>query len=146
MKLVMSSLKSLCGKLFSYELYVSALTFLLNRENIDQFRPELLVHSGSGVITRILQSICYEADLTNQPPELCWGLKVFSLNTFYEIPHGEQSLEPMNVNKTLELVKDSIAVHDLSQQKIIKSAPISVYGILARNNCPSVFGSSGFYF
>lgn len=87
-------------------------------------------------------------------PEFCWGFKVFPKDTFYAI-HWQNWNEffdpnPAVVDAALKKTKNSIAVHVWNKlsakQPILKSGAKTVYGILAENNCPNVFGASGLYF
>lgn len=105
-------------------------------------------------MTRILHKICHRKYIVEFQPEFCWGFKVFPPNTFYAIPwkQWEQYFDtnPAIVNRTLELIKDSIAIHVWnkvsSKRKIIKSQLRTVYGTLAQQHCPNAYAASGLYF
>lgn len=120
---------------------------------MENFKPTEWSASGVGNVSSVI-SKCKHSDQTNTSPEMCGGLKIYPKSAFFPIPFYIQnylfSSGPVTLNKSLALIKDSIAMYGWNKQSrniiIDKTKPKTVYGRIAEWNCPCVYGSAERYF
>lgn len=133
--------------MFSYFLFF----FKLNREFFENFNANDWGNNGPGVITRVLKTICHVNKPPEMTPENCLGFKVYPPNGFYAVPWPMWSMffDVDKYNKTMEMTKDSIAIHvwnKHSKQRKLKVGTKAAYGVIAEKNCPKVYLSTNDYF
>lgn len=83
--------------------------------------------------------------------ENCLGFKVYPPNAFYAVPWPKWKLffDADSLNKTLNMTKDSIAIHVWNKHSIkqkLKVGTKAAYGIIASKNCPRVYDAAGEFF
>lgn len=117
------------------------------------YEPDGRPESRIGALTRVLMRICRRNHVADLQPNFCWGFKVFPPNAFFPIARDAWRFyfdtTPAIVYKTLDIVKNSIAVHlwneYLTQELVDRFKAKTAYGILAERNCPNVFKTSNYY-
>lgn len=123
----------------------------LRREFQNSFDGDDWGNNGPGVITRVLQKICQ----TNHPAlmtrDRCKGFNVFPVDQVYAVGWKDWRyfFEEKYSQRTMEMTKDSIAIHVWNKHSSVQSIPIgsrAAYKLLAAEYCPKVLASSGEFF
>lgn len=84
-------------------------------------------------------------------PDQCLGFKVYPPKSFYAVPwpKWEYFFDEDKLNKTMEMTKESIAIHVWNKHSFKRQFKVgtkAAYGIIAEKNCPKVYQSTGIYF
>lgn len=132
-------------------------------------------HNGPDAITRSMKRICNVDNITKMTPEICWQFHVLPKHVLYPVNFRKWQLlfDASQLNETLRITKDAVAVHfwnkltsttpilkdfknksaiEMYTEKMTKNSEIknpfgeTVYGFLAKTNCPLVFNASGEFF
>lgn len=106
------------------------------------------------VLTRVLKRICRKRIFRFIQLNQCHGFKILPTTAFYAIhwSRWQQFFDANSliINKTLELLDSSIALHVWNKfsanYSISKTDPKSVYIMMAEKNCPRCYDASGTYF
>lgn len=90
----------------------------------------------------MLQKLCKTENALKMTREQCSGFNVYPPSTFYAVSWRNWNwlFDSEFTNKTLELIKDSVAVHVWN--KLSYKAKVSedvAYGIIAKAYCPNVY-------
>lgn len=123
----------------------------VSRDFIENFRGDVFINNGPGVITRVLQKICKTEIPSEMTSDRCDGFRVYQPSEFYAVSweawHNYFNRD--STKSTLAMTKDSLAVHvwnKLSKDETIEVGSNVAYGIIAEKNCPRVYRASGKYF
>lgn len=117
------------------------------REYMQNFK--LFQRNEPDAITSVLRKKCKEESLHDIKLKKCCGFKIYPSKKFFPIDYSHWtdlfSTDPKIVNKTMEEVKDAIAIYLWNSfsvnKKINNSGPVSAYKMLAEINCPKVFAT-----
>lgn len=123
----------------------------LSRDFITNFKGHDWGNNGPGVITRVLHQICRTKNPAHMTREQCGGFKAYPPNEFYAVPWRQwrKFFDPKYTNATLEMTKDSLAIHVWNKKSINEKLKVGsnvAYGIVAARHCPKVYQSCGEYF
>lgn len=100
---------------------------------------------------RVLHKICKTKSSQAMTRAQCKGFKVYPPSDLYAIhwSRWQMFFEESALKKTLELTKDSIAIHvwnKLSIERKVRVGSKVAYGVIAEKYCPKVYHSCGEYF
>ncbi|XP_034098262.2 lactosylceramide 4-alpha-galactosyltransferase-like [Drosophila albomicans] len=110
-------------------------------------------HNGPRLMERIMSRLCGTSDVAamQKNSNLCHGVKVFNVSSFYEINWVERShfFDEKYANETMKRLEASFGMHTWNHMKT--KWPLSVnarsaYIQLAKKHCPKVVAASGKYF
>lgn len=126
--------------------------FLLRRDLITNYKPNVWSYNGPQLLTRILENHVCHTNLAQMTPEKCRGFRVFPPEEFYAINYDEwsQFLNEQFTKWVLKATENSSVIHlwnhNWRDKIIIKSKTKTAYESIGEKNCPKVFTASGDYF
>lgn len=115
------------------------------------FNATFYTGNGPEVLTKVLIDICSTKDNHLWTPERCNGFKVYPKEIFYAINYGSSlssNFDPAKANETLQIISDKPLIHIYSiqsREKQYKVGTNNAYQILAKKNCPLVYGSTEYF-
>ena len=121
----------------------------ISRDLLKNFDAWDFTSNGPNIITRVMKDICSTEDRTLWTRRQCNGATVQPKEKVVPLEWADYMLyfEPKDLSKTLDIVKNSTAIHlwsDRSRNIWNKVGFHNAYQVLAEKHCPSVYFDTDF--
>ncbi|KAF5285511.1 hypothetical protein FQR65_LT13208 [Abscondita terminalis] len=110
----------------------------------DNFRGDVWIHNGPGVITRLLTKLCEVQSSNEMVTRNCRGFKVFSPEKFYPVHYNywQTYFDIKSIDFIKEVTNNSYFMHIWNNLSGATKIPITTevpYTMFAKKFCPKVF-------
>ncbi|XP_069685761.1 lactosylceramide 4-alpha-galactosyltransferase-like [Periplaneta americana] len=114
------------------------------------FRGDIWIHNGPGLITRVMLRMCDCYEVTELSTEKCKGFHILSDKEFFPIPYQSWQLffNETTSSDTMTKIQDSFGVHlwnKLSKDEAVVVGSKQPYSLLARKTCPRTYSAVGHF-
>ncbi|KAF5285512.1 hypothetical protein FQR65_LT13209 [Abscondita terminalis] len=110
----------------------------------EDFRGDVWIHNGPGVITRLLTKLCEASPSKEMVTRNCSGFKVFPPEQFYPVHYSnwKSYFESQSIDYIEDVTKNSYIMHIWNKLSGATKIPVNTevpYTTFAKKFCPKVF-------
>ncbi|XP_063709149.1 lactosylceramide 4-alpha-galactosyltransferase-like [Culicoides brevitarsis] len=111
------------------------------------FDGSIWAHNGPGVLTRVISRLCETTFTKLMTPEACSGFKVLSVETFAPVlwTYHKFYFQTENAKDVMKVVEKAYVIHLFNHMNkyipVEKTSDVA-YALIAKKQCPDMFGSS----